>query len=374
MSEKALLLKGGTVIDPINKLNGKVDVLVRNGLVAKVAADIRPEEGWQVEDVTGLYVSPGWIDIHVHATADLTHSGLEPDDIGIRTGVTTIGDAGSVGALGVKALKRYVADPAKTSVVLLLNAGMATGMATRGTYADVRNVNIKAALQAVAAFPDFIKGIKIMASITQVGDNGFEPVKIAKKMASLAGVPLMVHIGNPPPVIEDVLNLLGEGDIVTHTFHGKPGGILDRHGKVIPEAWAARKRGVWFDVGHGSESFSFETYKKAVADGFIPDSISTDLHTGNYKGPVFDMGTTMSKFLNLGMPLEQVIDQSTRRPASVLKLPVGHLTPGAVADVTVFKVVDETVTLKDSEKATMQGSKMIRPVLTVKSGTKVWSA
>ena len=374
MSGKVLLLAGGTVIDPQNKLNGKADVLIRDGLVEKVAAEIRPESGWEVEDVKGLYVSPGWIDLHAHVTADLTLSGIEPDDAGVKTGVTTVVDAGSVGALGVKAFKRYVTDPSKTSVILLLNAGMATGMAVKGTYTDVRNVNIKIALQAIEKFPDFVKGIKIMASITQVGDNGFEPVKMAKKMASLAGLPLMVHIGNPPPVIEDVLNLLGDGDIVTHTYHGKPGGILDRHGKVIPEAWAARKRGVWFDVGHGSESFSFGTFKKAMAEGFGPDSISTDLHTKNFKGPVFSMGTTMSKFLALGLSLEEVIDQSTRRPAKVLGLPVGQLTHGAIADVTVFKVVDEAATLKDSEGVPMQVSKMIRPVLTVKSGTKVWAA
>jgi dihydroorotase len=352
-----------------------MDVLLRDGKVEKVASGIRPEEGWAVENLKGKYLSAGWIDLHAHVAGDLFHPGLEPDrDAGVNTGVTTVIDAGSAGAMSVKALKRYVLDPSTTRVVVFMNAANAMGSSIKGAYTDLRNMDMGLSMRAIAAFPDLIKGIKVMASVTQVGDNGIEPVKIAKKVARLAGLPLMAHIGNAPPVLEDVLNLLDAGDIVTHSFHGKPGGLLDRKGLPLREAIAARERGVWFDVGHGRASFCYETFKKCVAAGFPPDSISTDLHTGNVRGAVVDMGTTMSKFLALGFSLKEVIDLSTRRPAVILGAPLGTLTPGTTADVTVFSLVNEEAVLRDAENATMKVSQLIRPVMTVKGGAKAWAA
>jgi len=371
---EALLLKNATVIDPARGIKEKSDVLVKDGVITKVASGIPPEENWQVEDLSGKYLSPGWVDMHAHVTGDLAMTGVEPDDAGIKTGVTTVVDAGSSGAAGLKGFKRYVIDPAKTSVVVFMNAGVSTGSILRGTYTDLRNMNLELSLKALEAFPGLVKGIKVMASVTQVGNNGIEPVKIAKKLARLAGLPLMVHIGNAPPVIDDVLDLLDEGDIVTHAFHGKPGGILGRDDKPIPRAIEAKTRGVWFDVGHGSESFSFACFKKAVDAGLEPDSISTDLHGGNINGPVFDMGTTLAKFLALGYSLEQVIDLVTRRPAQKLGLRVGTLDEGSPADITVFQVLDQEAVLMDSERAKLTVSRVIKPVLTIKNGTKVWSA
>jgi dihydroorotase len=246
--------------------------------------------------------------------------------------------------------------------------------ALKGNYTDIRNVNMKAGLKAVEENADLVKGIKMLASITQVGDNGIEPIKIGRKLARLAGLPLMVHIGNAPPLLEDVLNLMDQGDIITHAFHGKPGGILDRKGQPIPEAVEARKRGVWFDVGHGSESFAYSTFKKAMAAGFGPDSISTDLHIRNIKGPVFNMATTMSKFLALGFSLEKVIDLSSHMPAVLAGIPGGTLAAGSVADLTAFEVVDQEATLKDSEGVPMQVSRLLRPTLTVLGGEVVWTA
>jgi dihydroorotase len=371
MKESRLLFKGATVIDPANRINGKMDILVANGLVSKVAKEIVAQESWEVVDLVGKYVSPGWIDLHTHVSGDLMGSGVEPDDVGIKTGVTTVIDAGSVGAANIKGFKRYVISPSVTRVVVYLNGGMAMSV-LRGTYADMRNVNLKAGLKAVEEFPDIIKGIKMMASATQVGNNGIEPIKMGRKLARIAGLPLMVHIGNAPPLIEDVLNLLDQGDIVTHAFHGKPGGILDRTGRPLEEALEARARGVWFDVGHGEASFSFDTFRKAIDAGFGPDSISTDLHSRNIRGPVFDMATTMSKFLGLGFSLEDVINLSTRMPATIAGLPLGTLGVGSIADMTVFEVIDKSTVLRDSEGAALQVSRMIQPIMTIKDGEIVW--
>ncbi|MEX0974709.1 MAG: amidohydrolase/deacetylase family metallohydrolase [Bacillota bacterium] len=373
MSQSTLLLKGGTVIDPASRVNGKMDVLVKDGKIANVAASIEAPEGAKVIDLTGKYVSAGWIDLHTHVTGDLMGNGVEPDAAGVTTGTTTVVDAGSVGAVNIKGFRRYVISSAKTRVVVYLNGAMSKSV-LKGNYTDIRNVNLKAGLKAVEENADVVKGIKMLASITQVGDNGIEPIKIGRKLARLAGLPLMVHIGNPPPILEDVLNLMDQGDIITHAFHGKPGGILDRKGQPLPEAVAARKRGVWFDVGHGSESFAYSTFKKAMAAGFGPDSISTDLHIRNIKGPVFNMATTMSKFLAMGISLEKVIDLSSYMPAVIAGIPGGSLAVGSVADVTAFEVVEQEATLKDSEGAPMQVSRLLKPVLTVLDGEQVWSA
>ena len=373
LSQSTLLLKGGTVIDPASRVNGKMDVLVKDGKIANVAASIEAPEGAKVIDLTGKYVSAGWIDLHTHVTGDLMGNGVEPDEAGITTGTTTVVDAGSVGAVNIKGFRRYVISPSRTKVVVYLNGAMSKS-ALKGNYTDIRNVNLKAGLKAVEENADVVKGIKMLASITQVGDNGIEPIKIGWKLARLAGLPLMVHVGNAPPILEDVLNLMDQGDIITHAFHGKPGGILDRKGQPIPEAVEARKRGVWFDVGHGSESFAYSTFKKAMAAGFGPDSISTDLHIRNIRGPVFNMATTMSKFLAMGLSLEKVIDLSSHMPAVIAGIPGGSLAVGSVADVTAFEVVEQEATLKDSEGAPMQVSRLLKPVLTVLDGEQVWSA
>jgi dihydroorotase len=369
----ALLLKGGTVIDPATKANGKMDVLVMDGKISKVAESIEIPEGAKVVDLAGKYLSAGWIDLHTHVSGDLMGNGVDPDVAGITTGTTTVVDAGSVGAVNIKGFRRYVINSSKTRVVVYLNGAMSKS-ALKGNYTDIRNVNMKAGLKAVEENADLVKGIKMLASITQVGDNGIEPIKIGRKLARLAGLPLMVHIGNAPPLLEDVLNLMDQGDIITHAFHGKPGGILDRKGQPIPEAVEARKRGVWFDVGHGSESFAYSTFKKAMAAGFGPDSISTDLHIRNIKGPVFNMATTMSKFLALGFSLEKVIDLSSHMPAVLAGIPGGTLAAGSVADLTAFEVVDQEATLKDSEGVPMQVSRLLKPTLTVLGGEVVWTA
>lgn len=374
MNEKTLLLKGATVIDPANGLNSVKDVLVKNGVIEAVTENLEPQEGWEVEDLTGKYLSPGWIDLHAHVSADFLPLGVEPDrDAGVNHGVTTVFDAGTAGAINMKGMKRYVIDTSTTRVLSFMNAAISMGSALKGAYRDLRNMDLNVSMKAVEAFREVIAGIKVMASVTQVGDNGIEPVKIAKKLARLAGLPLMVHVGNAPPIYEDVLKLMDEGDIITHAFHGKAGGILDRHGRILPEALAARGRGVWFDVGHGEASFCYKTFKRAMEAGFGPDSISTDLHSGNIKGCVVDMPTTMSKFLELGFSLSDVIDLSTNRPAKMLGLPLGTLTPGRTADLTAFVVANEEAVLYDSEKAPMKVSRLIKPVVTIKGGKKAWA-
>jgi dihydroorotase len=199
------------------------------------------------------------------------------------------------------------------------------------------------------------------------------PVELARQAARLSGTGLMVHIGNAPPVIEDVLALLGEGDIVTHCWHGKYGGLLGRDRKPLPETWAAVERGVKFDVGHGSASFSFETARYALDAGLPLHAISTDLHGGNVKGPVHDMATTMTKLLHLGLSLPEVIRLSTQSPAALLRRDqeLGSLACGREADITLFRVIDGNFEVTDSERRTERAGRHLQVDYTIRAGQVV---
>ncbi len=324
-------------------------------------------------DCSEFIVAPGLIDLHVHAAYKLNPNSLKPDEIGFPTGVTTVVDAGSVGALLGDAFCDYVAPKSKTNLLCFMNIALDT-LYPLGLV-DPSNVSFAAALGQLERHSSVFRGIKVMASVTHLGILGLEAVKLAKKVASLAGLPLMAHIGNAPPVVEDVLDLLSEGDVVTHCFHGKPGGLFDLNGKPIPKALAALERGVRFDIGHGSASFNYQTYLKAVETDFPFHVISTDLHIRNRKGPVFDLLTTMNKFLALGCSLEQVIGATTSAPASILGLTDrGGIQIGKRADLTVLKLVKGNFTYRDSDGNSFSGKEALEAVNTIIAGEIVWSA
>lgn len=374
MAEYSLVIRGARVIDPAQGIDAVRDIAVKDGKISGIG-EYPAESADRAIDAAGLIASPGWIDMHAHVFGGAVMSGgVNADrEAGIAAGVTTVVDAGSSGAGTWKGLKEYVTEPSTTRVLAFLNVSL---MPARGPrHGDWQNFSqgttIELAEREAAA--GFCVGIKVLASQTHCGNLGITPVKLARQAARLSGTGLMVHIGNAPPVIEDVLNLLGEGDIVTHCWHGKYGGLLGRDKKPIPEAWAAVERGVKFDIGHGSASFSFETARYALDAGLPLHAISTDIHGGNINGPVFGQATTMAKFLHLGFGLPEVVRLSTQSPAGLLhrEHELGSLAAGREADITIFRVVDGNYGFTDSERRTERAQQSLRVEYTVRAGCVV---
>ncbi len=368
-----LLIRGARVIDPAQDLDAHVDIGIRDGRIAAVgslgggAADTL--------EAQGLIASPGWIDLHAHIAHKLGRTSVHPDhDAGVARGVTTVVDAGSCGASLYEGFSAYVVPGATTRVLAFLNVSLHTGLAPRHGYWE--NFDQKQTVATVERHAGEILGVKVLASRTHCGAMTLTPVKLAVQAARLSGTHVMCHIGNAPPVIQDVLALLGPGDIVTHCWHGKPGGLVDRRGHPIPASRAAADRGVLFDIGHGSQSFSFETARRAMEHRLPLHSISTDIHARNLGGPVRDMATTMAKFLHLGLSLPQVIAASTLGPARAIGLDqeIGTLRPGACADVTLFRLRGDPVTYTDSEGRTEDARVALDPVWTVRAGRVVFTA
>jgi dihydroorotase len=279
-------------------------------------------------------------------------------------------DAGSVGAGSWGSFRDDVIAHATTNVLGFMNISLFRIAGPRHGVWSNYDPSWTIPLVEEEAAAGHCVGVKVLASQTHVGNLDITPVELARQAARLSGTKLMVHIGNAPPVIDEVLNLLGEGDIVTHCWHGKYGGLLDRHRQPLPETRAAVERGVKFDIGHGSASFSFATARDALAAGLPLHSISTDLHGGNVNGPVYDQATTMAKFLHLGLDLPEVIRLVTVSPAALIGRAdtLGSLQPGRVADVTVFRLIDGPVTLTDSGRVAEQADRSLEVVYTVRAG------
>jgi len=372
-----LLLKGGQVIDAKNKLHAVRDVAIQDGKIAEVAANIPAEKARKVVDVTGLYVTPGLVDIHVHAYAGTgmrgAYSGdnsVYPDGFTFRSGVTTVVDAGSSGWRNFPDFKDRVIDRSKTRVLALLNIvgyGMGGGPIEQNTL----DMDAKATAEAAAKYKDVVVGIKT----AHYDGPEWIAVERAVEAGTLANIPVMVDFGTfrkERPYQELVLKKLRPGDISTHMYlDAVP--MLDDKGKVLPYLFEARKRGVIFDVGHGGGSFLFRQAAPAVQQGFVPDSISTDLHITSMNGGMKDMLNVMSKFLNMGMPLEDVIARSTWNPAREIKREeFGNLSVGTVADVAVLRLEKGNFGFVDVFGARMKGTQKLLCELTLRGGKVVW--
>ncbi len=370
-----LLLKGGHVIDPKNKVNGVMDVAIAAGKIARVAANIPPSEARRVANVGGLYVTPGLIDIHVHVFPRAGMPGIErdssvqPDAFSFRSGVTTMVDAGTTGVKTFPAFRDQVIDKSQTRVLALLNI-VAAGMGT-GQEDDPAQLDAGAAAKMAAANKGVIVGFKS----AHYAGPGWESVEKAVAAGKMADLPVMIDFG----YLNKVRNLstllldkLRPGDIYTHCYSGHREEVL-ADGKVNPAIAAARKRGIIFDVGHGAGSFYWYVATPAFRQGFIPDSISTDLHSGSMNAGMKDMANVMAKILNLGSPLDQVIAMSTWNPAREIKrTDLGHLDVGAEADVAVLRVDKGKFGFIDSAGAGETGARNIVCELTLRKGKPVW--
>ncbi len=354
--------------------NGQlVDVAIKHGKIAALGSLPESTEAKQTLTLGGqVHVSAGWFDGHTHCypASPLYHD--EPDKVGVESGVTTVIDAGSTGADDVDDFQRLAAT-CKTRVHALLNISR-IGLLRQNELADPADIDPVLAQAAIRRHPGFIVGIKARMSGSVVGESGLQPLRMAKQIQQANGnLPLMVHVGNTPPDLDEIVALLGEGDLLTHCFNGKPNRILTPAGELRQAVREAMRRGLLLDIGHGGASFSFEVAELAIAQGILPHTISSDIYCKNrIKGPVYSLAHVMSKFFAIGMTLEQVLACVTHQAADALRLPgKGRLEVGADADITLFEVSCGPTLFTDTEAGTRNGDRQLLPLAALVGGALV---
>ncbi len=354
--------------------NGQlVDVAIKHGKIAALGSLPESTEAKQTLTLGGqVHVSAGWIDGHTHCypASPIYHD--EPDKVGVESGVTTVIDAGSTGADDVDDFQRLAAT-CKTRVHALLNISR-IGLLRQNELADPADIDPALAQAAIRRHPGFIVGIKARMSGSVVGESGLQPLRMAKQIQQANGnLPLMVHVGNTPPDLDEIVALLGDGDLLTHCFNGKPNRILTPAGELRQAVREAMRRGLLLDIGHGGASFSFEVAELAIAQGILPHTISSDIYCKNrIKGPVYSLAHVMSKFFAIGMTLEQVLACVTHQAADALRLPgKGRLEVGADADITLFQVSCGPILFTDTEAGTRNGDRQLLPLAALVGGELV---
>lgn len=338
------------------------DVRIENGVVAELGSGLAEREIDTVFDGAGKRLSPGWIDIHTHVYYGATGLGIRAEQIGPRTGVTVLADAGSAGEITFPGFREYIVERHAFPIYSFLNIG-STGIVWTGRVSEFDGpdkIRLPEFLACAAANRDVIKAVKVRASGVILRGWGAEAVKIAKEAAREAGLPLVVHVGEPLPMLGDILPLLDKGDVVTHIYHGKQFGIF-RQGDLIPELPEARERGVLFDVGHGAASFSFDVAARALERGFLPDLVSTDLHVNSLAKGVF-FSSVLTKMLALGLSEDRVFGLAAKNAAALL----GEETfetglAGKKARFTIFSVENTDETLADAQGSRLRVDKKVVP-------------
>jgi dihydroorotase len=377
-----LAIVGGRVLDPGQGIDRVATVTVTGGVISAITdngadAGQAPREGplggpagRAQLDASGLIVVPGLVDLHTHLYRGVSHYGIDADANCLGRGVTTAVDAGSAGAQTFPGLRDYVIAPSRTRILAFLNIAV-QGMITNllGELEDLRWASVAQAVERAREHPDVIVGIKVRLGHQMVGKDPAPALRLAREAADALGRPLMVHVIDMQTPIGWLLPCLGQGDIITHCFHGNPGGILDADGRLFPAVRQAREREVRFDVGHGAGSFSYRVARQAIAQDFPPDTISSDLHAHNVNGPVFDQATTLSKLLHAGMALPEVIRATTATPAQAVRQDrIGALAPGREADLTGFELRTGHWALPDAAGATEVVERLLVPRLVVRAG------
>ena len=386
MTEQALdlIVRNGRVINPAENVDAMLDVGVQEGRIAAIGPGIEASPETRTLDASGCLVLPGLIDFHTHIFYGGPW-GVDPDALGPRTCVITMVDCGTAGAGNFHGFLRHVIQRSSIRIYAFLHIAF-TGLDHAiwfpenliiGELEDPRRAMVGPAVEVGHRYPEIIRGIKVRASADASGNNGVQAISLAQQVAKTLGLPLMVHVALPPPTLKEILALLRPGDILTHAFRGAPNSLLGKNGSVLQEAWEAKERGIFFDIGHGCGGFAFKTGQKLIDEyGFLPDTISSDVHTYSINGPAYDLLTTMSKFLALGMPLTDVVKATTATPAKILGLEetMGNLSPGRTADISVVKMVENPTAFEDGFGKTLSANRFLVPDTTIKEGKILWSA
>jgi dihydroorotase len=363
-----ILIKNGKLI------SGEIiSIGVDNRKIVEVSNNIEESSYKKIVNLNGeKYISAGWIDGHTHCFNKYKLYSDKPDDIGYKFGVTTVVDAGTAGATTMEEFVEEV-KKSKTNVFAFINISK-NGISAQDELSDLKKLDKALLMQSVEKYKDFIVGIKSRISKSVVGENNIIPLKMAKEVRDETGLPLMVHIGSGPPTLKDILEELGNGDIIAHCFNGKSNGILDYEGNLKKEFIDAVDRGVLLDIAHGRDSFSYRVCKKALDNGIKADIISSDIYKGNREnGPVYSLVMTMNKLLYVGYTENEVIDMVTNNTAKAFRLTKkGNLEIGLDADITIFDIEDESILLTDSDKVTVKGEKRFNPLAVVLNGEYIF--
>lgn len=370
-----LLIRSGTVMDPARAFRRKQDVAILDDRIAAIEDTIDPARAIETIDATGLYVTPGLVDLHTHCYHSATPLGIEADPVAARSGVTTWVDAGSFAVDQVDGFRRFIVRPSHARIYAFLYL-YANSRNPEVDFLKTARAGLDATGKAAADNRDILLGIKLQVGSNMNGRYSLELLKMAREVCDKFKLPLMAHVSSTPPDTAEVMELMRPGDIITHAYTGHTLGLVTADGKLKPGVAEARARGVWFDLGHGLGSFNFAAARKLMAAGFLCDTISTDLYNLNVKGPVYDMPTTMTKLLHLGMSFDDIVLRTTATPARIInRLPgLGTLAVGGPADVAVLALEDGEFRLIDSQRNVETTKRRIVARMTICKGRRMWAS
>ena len=368
-----LLLTNGRVIDSSQGLDQITNVAFSNGKVAAIGESANAEANRTI-DLTGQMVTPGLIDLHTHVYWGGTSIGVDPNAISRQSGCTTLVDAGTAGAANMRGFHRHVIQPATPKILSFINVSFAGIYAFSqdvmvGECSDVRLLDANACLLAAQQHADIVVGVKARVGRIAGGNSGIGPLDIAIEIAQELRLPVMAHLDQPPPSRRDVLDRLRPGDILTHCFRPFPNSPINGDGNPFPEITEARERGIIFDIGHGMGSLGFQTSQQMLEHSFLPDTISSDVHALSIDGPAYDLLVTMSKFLAMGMTLEDVIRCTTLAPATAINQPqLGSLKCGSAGDASSLTLEEGDFEFHDACGKSLRGNQHFTPKGTVIDG------
>lgn len=369
-----LLIQHGEVLDPGAGLKGKLDVGISGGKIVEVAPSLPEKEARRTISARGLTVTPGLIDIHAHVFVNAHDMGSQTDHYCRHSGVTTLCDAGSAGSATFAGLRHVLDTEVQTRVRAFVNLSAIgiVGTSRGGELSHKPYADPEGCARTIAENPDLAIGVKLRYGPGIVWEYTTEPVKMARRTAAMAGVPLMIHITDSPIPLPDILAEMAPGDIITHCYHGRANGIMGPEKQlVLKEVVEAQRHGIIFDCAHGRNHFSFPMIEKALDQGFLPDTVSTDLTlTSATRGPVWDLATTMSKLLHFGMSLDDLVLRATAAPAKIMGYEgtVGTLKPGANADIALLERRNGNFAMTDSDGNTVTAKERLLARMTLKDG------
>ncbi len=372
MAEK-ICIKGGKVFFSQEKTIHKKDILISDGKILRIANEIETEGRLKIVDASNKLITPGLVDFHMHAFRYGHLLSIDTEELSPRSGTTTFVDGGSAGSLNFLAFREYVIKPSKSTILAFLNVS-AIGQGTDGIQDlhfyendDERLLHIPSALEVIEKNRNIIVGIKVRA---YTGLKNIKPIQKARELADLGNLPIMVHLAPPPPEFNQILPYVKQGDIITHPYHGGKQTILDEKGRVRPEFWEAKQRGIEVDVGLDRFHGNLAVAKSALEQGFLPNYISTDLASPNLHHIVYDLPTTASKFVAVGLPLVEALAKCTYAPAVKIgkENEIGCLQEGRVADIAIFDVVTDDYVFEDFFENKIKAKERILPFMTIRKG------